>query len=142
MKWFQVINSLLVGVLLIGCTEQPPTIEGRWYTQAQVDRGQQLFLANCASCHGAAAQGVPDWNKPLANGKYPPPPLNGTAHAWHHPLKGLKKTIEMGGLSLGGTMPGFGHTLNEADREALVSFFQNKWPQPIYQAWLDRGGLH
>lgn len=139
MRFISIIFSLL---LLAGCAESEPKVDGRWYSQKQVDQGKQLFLANCASCHGAAAQGTAEWNKPLSNGKYPPPPLNGTAHAWHHPLKGLKKTIQIGGIPLGGTMPAFGDQLNEADLDALISFFQSKWPQPIYQAWLDRGGLN
>ncbi|WP_425468304.1 c-type cytochrome [Pistricoccus aurantiacus] len=30
---------------------------GRWYNQAQVDRGKEVFLENCAECHGRSAQG-------------------------------------------------------------------------------------
>lgn len=128
-------------VLLSGCNDGEPKVDGRWYTQSQVDNGKSLFLVQCASCHGAAAQGTADWNKPLANGKYPPPPLNGKAHAWHHPLKGLKQTIQIGGIPLGGTMPAFGEKLSEADQEAVISYFQNKWPAATYRAWQDRGGL-
>lgn len=133
---------MLIGaVLLSGCGESEPKVEGRWYTQAQVDSGQQLFLANCAECHGAAAQGTADWNKPKADGTYPPPPLNGRAHAWHHPLNGLKRSVQLGGVPMGGTMPGFADKLSDADTEAVISYFQSKWPPPTYQAWLDRGGL-
>ena len=135
------LGAIAVLVTLAGCGESESRMEGRWYTQPQVDRGKELFTANCAGCHGAAAQGSNDWSKPLANGKYPPPPLNGSAHAWHHPLKGLKKTIGIGGVPLGGTMPGFGQQLSEDDTEALISYFQSFWPEPVYQAWLDRGGL-
>ena len=132
---------LFATAVLVGCGETDSTVAGRWYTPAQLEHGKQLFQVNCASCHGSAAQGNTDWNKPLANGKYPPPPLNGTAHAWHHPLRGLKKTIAIGGMPLGGTMPGFAEKLSEADAEALISYFQSFWPEPVYQAWLDRGGL-
>jgi len=132
---------LLGAVFLSGCGETEPTVDGRWYTQSQVDSGQRLFIDNCAECHGVAAQGTSSWNKPGADGKYPPPPLNGTAHAWHHPLKGLKRSIQRGGVPVGGSMPGFADTLSDADTEAVISYFQSQWPTPIYQAWLERGGL-
>ncbi|MGH1463473.1 MAG: c-type cytochrome, partial [Neptuniibacter sp.] len=116
-------------------------VEGRWYTQSQVDLGETVFLNNCATCHGAGAQGTKEWRKPLPNGKYPPPPLNGSAHAWHHPLKGLKTTVQEGGAKFGGTMPEFGNLLSEKEQEAAIAYFQSKWTSEIYQMWLDRGGL-
>ncbi|MBQ0756354.1 MAG: cytochrome c [Amphritea sp.] len=133
---------LISVILLSGCSDSEPRVEGRWYSQSQVDMGKRLFIDNCAECHGVAAQGTRDWNKPEANGKYPPPPLNGKAHAWHHPLKGLKQSITNGGIAIGGSMPGFGDKLSDAETDAVISFFQTKWPQPTYQAWIDRGGLN
>ena len=126
---------------LSGCFESEPKVEGRWYTQSQVDLGETVFLNNCATCHGAGAQGTKEWRKPLPNGKYPPPPLNGSAHAWHHPLKGLKTTVQEGGAKFGGTMPGFGDVLSDKEQDAAIAFFQSKWTGEIYQMWLDRGGL-
>lgn len=128
-------------VLLVGCGPSEPKVEGRWYTQSQVDTGKALFADNCAVCHGARAQGTSDWRTPLANGKYPPPPLNGSAHAWHHPLRGLVLTVQNGGAKFGGTMPGFKGQLNGDQQEAVIAYFQSLWNEQIYQAWLQRGGL-
>lgn len=139
--WGSIALVVLVFSTLTACGESEPTVDGRWYTPSQVEKGKTLFLANCASCHGAAAQGTQDWRTPLANGNYPPPPLNGTAHTWHHPLQGLKLTVQNGGQALGGTMPGFGGILSEADQEAVISYFQSRWNDKIYQAWISRGGL-
>lgn len=136
-----IIVLLTLTIALSGCLDNEPKIEGRWYTQAQVDQGQEIYTTNCAVCHGSAAQGTKEWNKPLPDGKYPPPPLNGTAHAWHHPLKGLKTSIREGGVKLGGSMPAFKDKLSEDQQEAVIAFFQNKWPSQIYNAWLERGGL-
>ncbi|MFG1491011.1 cytochrome c, partial [Oceanospirillum sp. HFRX-1_2] len=58
----------------------------RWYTQEMVNQGKPLYQENCAQCHGGFGQGNPDWRKPTEDGHYLPPPLNGTGHAWHHPL--------------------------------------------------------
>lgn len=114
----------------------------RWYSSADVLMGQKVFTANCAVCHGEKAQGlVKDWKQTLDNGKYPAPPLNGSAHAWHHPLKILNRTIVHGGIPLGGTMPGFKDKLSQEERLQAIAYFQNFWPDEIYQAWLNRGGL-
>lgn len=136
------ITTLLVLVLtLSACGKPEATVDGRWYTQEQVQLGQTLFKNNCASCHGEQAQGLAaDWKQPLADGSYPPPPLNGSAHAWHHPLSVLKRTIAQGGLPLGGKMPAFAQTLNEQEQLAAIAFFQSLWRDEIYQAWLQRGG--
>lgn len=115
---------------------------GRWYTTAQVRRGARLFEDNCALCHGANAQGpAQDWRQRLADGSFPPPPLNGTAHTWHHPLPVLLRVIEQGGVPLGGKMPGFAATMDEAQMLAVIAWFQNHWSDEIYRHWQRRGGV-
>jgi thiol:disulfide interchange protein DsbC len=111
---------------------------GRWYSPEQLEQGEKLFLQNCAGCHGAEAELTLDWKKTDSNGQYPPPPLNGTAHAWHHPLTQLKQTIKRGGASLGGVMPAFESTLNDAEIDAVISYFQSKWPSDTYRKWAAR----
>jgi len=71
-------------------------------------------------------------------GNYPPPPLNGTAHAWHHDKEVLKATIEEGGVKLGGTMPAFKNILSDTDIDAAIACFQSKWPEVLYQNWENR----
>lgn len=131
----------VVAALLTACSQGEPTVDGRWYTQSQLDEGQQVFSANCARCHGAGAQGRADWQTRDAEGHYPAPPLNGTAHAWHHPLSLLKKTVSQGGIPLGGTMPGFADTLSEQQRLSAIAWFQSHWSDEIYNNWKRRGGL-
>jgi len=109
--------------------------ESRWYDQAAVDQGASLFKQNCASCHGVNAEGTADWKKTDADGNYPPPPLNGSAHAWHHNKELLTRTILEGGAKLGGTMPAFAGKLTEQEIEAVIAYFQSKWPDPIYRKW-------
>lgn len=102
---------------------------------AQIARGGNIFQQNCASCHGLNAEGAPNWHKPGADGKNPPPALNGTAHAWHHPMKALKHTISKGTLAIGGNMPASGDRLSEQDIEDVIAWFQAKWPDEIWQTW-------
>lgn len=129
-----------VGILLLvaSCGESPADkLPGRWYTAAQVEAGGPLYQAYCAVCHAADGSATADWRTPGPDGNYPPPPLNGTAHTWHHPLAVLEETIANGGAAFGGVMPGFGATLGEADRLAIIAWFQSLWSDEIYARWAD-----
>jgi mono/diheme cytochrome c family protein len=117
-------------------------VPGRWYSYDLVKQGSTVFTDHCAICHGKAAEGITaDWKKTLADGTYPPPPLNGSAHAWHHPMSILLRTINKGGASLGGKMPPFKNSLNKREKYAAIAYFQNWWPDNIYNGWIERGGL-
>ena len=111
---------------------------GRWYTKEQIARGEILYQANCASCHKADASGTVDWKRLDAKGKLPPPPLNGTAHAWHHPLSVLRRTVRLGGVPLGGTMPGFAGKLDDREIDDILAWVQSHWSDEIYSIWIER----
>ena len=110
----------------------------RWFNQEIVDYGNGLFQQNCARCHGPDAEGTAEWKKPGADGNYPPPPLNGSAHAWHHSLPQLAKSIKQGGIRLGGVMPPFAERLSDPQVLAVIAYFQSKWTDELYQAWHQR----
>lgn len=110
----------------------------RWYTPQQVDTGKQVFLQNCAVCHGPEAAATPNWKQTDANGKYPPPPLDGSAHAWHHDLPLLRRTVREGGAKLGGLMPPFDQILSAQQIDATIAYFQSKWSDEIYRKWAGR----
>ena len=114
-------------------------VEGKWYTNAQLIRGKKVFKTNCAVCHGASGEGlVADWKAPGADGKFPAPPLNGTAHTWHHSKDLLMRTVNEGGIALGGTMLPFKDKLTEQEKEAVLAHVMNLWPKEIYDTWQKR----
>lgn len=113
------------------------TAPARTADAGQLTRGAEVNRAHCAACHGSHAQGAVRWQQPGPDGKYPAPPLDGSAHAWHHPLASLKDTIRNGTARLGGNMPPWRDKLTEADIEAVIAYFQSLWPEEIYQAWAD-----
>ncbi len=110
---------------------------GRWYTEAQYETGKQVFRKNCVACHKQNAEGTADWKTAGPGGYYPPPPLNGSAHAWHHPLSALLTVIREGGGAYGGVMPAWKSSLTEAEMLSTVAFFQSYWSDEIYQRWLE-----
>lgn len=104
---------------------------------AQIMRGQRLFEANCAVCHGVQAQGAPHWRTRDADGKFPPPPLNGTGHAWHHPLSALRHVIANGSPGGQGDMPAWKGRLSAQQIDDVIAWFQSTWPDQAYQAWAE-----
>ena len=130
--------ATLILLTLAACGEAPPeTLPGRWYTAAQVAEGAGLYQLYCAACHAPDGSATADWRTPGADGHYPPPPLDGTAHTWHHPLDVLSETIAAGGAEFGGVMPGFSGSLDEPDRLAVIAWVQSLWPDDIYQRWYE-----
>ena len=113
----------------------------RWYDKNQVKKGEVLFLKNCAICHGKKAEKTIKWKKTLSDGSYPPPPLNGTAHAWHHPKSQLKRIISSGGKPYDGKMPPFKNTLSSSEQDDIIAYFQHFWNDEIYSLWHKHGGL-
>lgn len=107
----------------------------RWYTQAQVDQGKALFAIHCAECHGKSGESIPLWNRPGPDGNYPPPPLNGTGHTWHHELSLLRRIIHEGGMKTGGRMPAFSEILFSEEIDSLIAGFQSLWSDDIYRKW-------
>lgn len=101
----------------------------------QVRRGAAVYAANCATCHGNRAEGAKDWHRLGPDGKFPPPPLDGSAHAWHHPHAQLKQIILDGTETRGGGMPAWRGRLSDADVDAVIAWFQSLWPEDIYRAW-------
>ncbi len=109
----------------------------RWYDEQMVERGRALFDGHCAQCHRSGARGTPEWRKRGPDGRLPPPPLNGTAHAWHHPAQVLMQVIMEGTLAQGGSMPPWRDVLSPDDGASIIAYLQSLWPEDIYQRWLD-----
>ena len=129
--------ALLAGGLWLSNLDSPDP-NARWYDERQVAAGEPLYRQHCAVCHGRRAVGTANWRRKGAGGAYPPPPLNGTAHTWHHPLAVLRRTIDRGGAPLGGVMPAFGGKLDDEERDAIIAYIQSLWPDETHRIWAER----
>ncbi len=132
MKKYLVVQTVAIYLLVVGYAAHAERITDEKILQT----GQSLFMENCAVCHGDKAQGVvEDWQTPDADGKYPAPPLNGSAHTWHHSLKGLMNTVSNGTQSIGGNMPAWKDKLTQDERLAIIVWLTSLWPDEIYAFW-------
>ena len=126
-------------VLLSACGDAPDPMalppEQRNYDTARLLSGEQLFNQYCASCHGPGATGAPNWRQRDSDGRFPPPPLNGSAHTWHHPLAQLRHTIKNGGPPGASNMPAWGSTLSDEQIDDIILWFQSLWSLEVYQTW-------
>lgn len=102
--------------------------------QAVIALGQRLYAENCATCHGADLEGQPDWQTPLANGRYPAPPHDETGHTWHHADALLERIIRDGTAAVVGDgyesdMPGFTDVMSDAEITAVLAYIKSTWPE-------------
>lgn len=102
---------------------------------ALVARGKSVYATHCATCHGAALEGQPEWRKRLPNGRLPAPPHDGSGHTWHHADTVLVDIVK-NGLVPGRTapdgyqsdMPAYAQVLSDADVSAVLAYIKSTWP--------------
>tara|TARA_R110001592_G_scaffold200585_1_gene449449 strand:+ start:1607 stop:2053 length:447 start_codon:yes stop_codon:yes gene_type:complete len=142
MNFFKLIKVVFLSGVSLGlfaCAEDMESVTvkvgERWYNNSQVELGKSVYNVNCIRCHLENAQGTFSWKKALEDGSYPPPPLNGTAHAWHHSAEVLLAVINEGGILNGGKMPAFKNTLSQEQQIAVIAYIQSFWPDNIYNKW-------
>ena len=112
--------AVLAATTMIGCA---PTTTG---TQERLARGEQLYEANCARCHGGATGGdIADI----------PPRHNAEGHTWHHADCDLIRIVREGMPRRPGlpddapTMPAFGDRLEDADIRAILAHIKSWWDE-------------
>jgi mono/diheme cytochrome c family protein len=103
---------------------------------AQVARGQAVYAAQCARCHGATLEGQPNWRERPANSRLPAPPHDASGHTWRHPdavLFGITKH-GLGPYAPAGyesDMPVFADVLSDDEIAAALAYIKSRWPAEI-----------
>lgn len=102
--------------------------------------GRALYVANCASCHGANLEGQPDWMRRLPSGRLPAPPHDESGHTWHHSDRQLFTIVKLGlqVISPGyeSDMPAFQGVLTDAEVREVLAYIKSTWSNraKAYQA--------
>ncbi|MGH7944026.1 MAG: c-type cytochrome, partial [Opitutaceae bacterium] len=116
-------NPLPAGLLMIlaavtSAAENPADPE----LAAAVARGQSLYFANCAICHGATGDGVMGAFPPLAQSDWLAAHRSGAIRAV---VNGLKEEIIVNGQVYRGQMPPI--MLDDAQAADVLTFVVNSW---------------
>jgi len=91
---------------------------------AAVGNGAAIFSQNCASCHGAQAQGSPGVFPPLAGN----PVVSGDPSKVIGIVKnGLGGKIVVNGRNYNGQMPSWKATLSAAQIAAVITYIRTSW---------------
>ncbi len=96
-------------------------------TPAAVSRGRELFGENCQACHGV--KGVGERPKDMyAKDEYGfvAPPLDNSAHGWHHTDSDIVETI-LKGSSRNKRMIAWKDTLSREDAEDVLAYLKSIW---------------
>lgn len=107
-----------------------------------VQAGENVYRAQCASCHGADLEGQADWRSRDANGYLPAPPHDASGHTWHHADDLLFEITKYGpGVVVNdpdykSLMPSFEHILTDEEIIAVLSYIKNSWPEE-QRSWQD-----
>lgn len=116
-----------------------------------IEAGRNLYLGNCASCHGVNLEGQPNWQSPNAEGVLPAPPHDATGHTWHHNDEllfeytklGGKAALEMKGVSsFNSGMPAFGETLTDNEIWDVLAYIRSTWSEQEREAQISRTPSH
>jgi len=130
------IGALLAGVVLAifaAWNYAGSTSSGRMSAEV-LAQGRQVYVDQCASCHGAGLEGQPDWKSPLPSGRLPAPPHDANGHTWHHPDDVLLRIVKEGTAAIVGggyesDMAGFGDVLSDAEIRAVLAYIKSTWPE-------------
>lgn len=90
--------------------------------QERMAAGATVYRTNCAACHQAQGQGMPNVFPPLANSDYI---RNNEQRAILAVAKGLKGEIMVNGAKYNGEMPALG--LSDEEIANVVTYIRNSW---------------
>jgi mono/diheme cytochrome c family protein len=102
-----------------------------------IARGEAVYVAHCASCHGRNLEGQPEWKAQDKDGFLPAPPHDESGHTWHHPDTLLFRITKLGVAEAANLkdyktrMPAFGGILTDAEIIAALSYIKSRWPDDM-----------
>jgi len=111
--------AVALAVLIVG---QIKPSSGSLTASARPAHGKELYDKNCAVCHGPAGRGVAGWQYQAR----PAPPLDSSAHAWHHEDDQLLSMI-LDKPAPDSVMPAWRGVLSREDALDILAYIKSLW---------------
>ena len=98
--------------------------------------GKNVYVKNCASCHGVNLEGEENWKSRKPNGMMPAPPHDETGHTWHHNDNYLFMITKYGveeilGEKYPNNMPAYKEILSDKEIIAVLSYIKSTWSPKV-----------
>lgn len=98
--------------------------------------GKNVYVKNCASCHGVNLEGEENWKSRKPNGMLPAPPHDETGHTWHHNDNYLFMITKYGveeilGEKYPNNMPAYKEILSDKEIVAVLSYIKSTWSPKV-----------
>ena len=98
--------------------------------------GKDIYLQECASCHGKNLAGQANWRERDDKGYMPAPPHDKNGHTWHHSDHNLFLMTKYGiekiiGKKYPNNMPAYEDMLSDYEIIAVLSYIKSNWPSYI-----------
>ena len=127
----RILVALMFGVAthvgIADAANEPPQLD-----PDHVKSGRAVYEQYCASCHGANAQGAPNWKERDEHGELPAPPHDAEGHTWRHSDTELDEMVSKGwrdpfNKTKRLTMPAFGDVLSPQQIRAVITYLKTLW---------------
>lgn len=114
-------------VVIARAADESPSLD-----PGRVGSGRAIYQQYCASCHGANAQGAPNWQERDEHGELPAPPHDAEGHTWRHSDAALYEMVSNGwrdpfNKTKRLTMPAFGDVLSQEQIHAVIAYLKTLW---------------
>jgi nitrite reductase (NO-forming) len=113
-----ILTTLLLSGLCLFSFQQKPTFD----LKASIARGQEIYVAQCFSCHQEKGEGIEDVYPPLAKSDYL---MADKKRSIQQVMHGVSGEIKVNGKIYNGEMSGFDMTDQEVSD--VLNYIRNSW---------------
>jgi mono/diheme cytochrome c family protein len=130
--------NAFLGFMFSSSSAFADVIELRPNDPVYVKLGKNIYMEQCASCHGVNLEGQEGWRDKMVDGMRLAPPHDRSGHTWHHPDELLFNLTKYGFEAMIGrkykvSMPVYEGLLKDSEIIAALSYIKSTWPADVVE---------